>query len=515
MLRTILCCVLIAATSAIAWQPLNSVPSPADEENGSHITWGASRVWGLFPNAIDDATYSAYFDGSWHSIDDASDYALQHTGLTFQWQEDGVLFAIGNEDGDPYLYWYSLDDQYWDSDDLPFNLGYGACIAYQPNVNYNSQMNPVPGWIYCLPGQSTDFRRYAIPTSLPNVTSDGIYPCQGAVIAARKPLFQWSSGSNQYRLQVATDVNFSNIEIDEIVSAPECQVTTALANGTHYWHSAVYIGGNWSWSGTHNFELDGGWEELTAIPSAVDEGAAMAYDKQNFGHQSIAALVGGGHRQFYEYDIVNARWNTLDSAPKAESGGTSLTTREPTGQAGLWPWAAFGGSTVYDHPWYYNVNGGTTHWNEWIDSTTYHSAFPRWLGPGASMVCGTYPYMYLIVGQDASGTPRHYFYSIDPSACEGSQGVGVTRANSMHAHVISRYNDVEVEYQLCTAACVRATLHDAVGRQVTVLDAGEQKPGSHRLSWDRDSQGRKLSAGAYFVLLDMGEEQAKLKAVVR
>jgi len=62
---------------------------------------------------------------------------------------------------------------------------------------------------------------------------------------------------------------------------------------------------------------------------------------------------------------------------------------------------------------------------------------------------------------------------------------------------------------------VRATLHDAVGRQVGSLDAGEQQRGTHRLRWDRDVDGRRLSAGAYFVLLDMSAEQARLKVVVR
>jgi hypothetical protein len=37
----------------------------------------------------------------------------------------------------------------------------------------------------------------------------------------------------------------------------------------------------------------------------------------------------------------------------------------------------------------------------------------------------------------------------------------------------------------------------------------------HRLSWDRDNEGRKLSAGAYFVLIDIGTEKARLKAVVK
>jgi hypothetical protein len=49
MLRTVLCCVMIAATAAVAWEALESVPSPAAVENGAHITWGADYVWGVFP----------------------------------------------------------------------------------------------------------------------------------------------------------------------------------------------------------------------------------------------------------------------------------------------------------------------------------------------------------------------------------------------------------------------------------------------------------------------------------
>jgi len=106
--------------------------------------------------------------------------------------------------------------------------------------------------------------------------------------------------------------------------------------------------------------------------------------------------------------------------------------------------------------------------------------------------------------------PKH----VKPHKGGGSQA-GDTRAGSVRAQVIATNDDIEVEYQLPVAAHVRATLHDAVGRQVGVLDAGEQAPGMHRMHWDRDAEGRKLSAGAYFVLLDMGKEIARLKAVVR
>jgi hypothetical protein len=83
------------------------------------------------------------------------------------------------------------------------------------------------------------------------------------------------------------------------------------------------------------------------------------------------------------------------------------------------------------------------------------------------------------------------------------------------AHAVTVRDGVRVEYQLPTSARVRATLHDAVGQRVGMLDAGEQKAGMHRLSWKSDQEGRELGAGAYFVLLHMGTEQARLKAVVR
>lgn len=113
MIKKVVVCVVLAAVAALAWQGLTSVPAGADEEAGSLITWGKDSVWGLFPDALDGETHAGCYrpgDESWYMADDASDHALQHTGLAFQWQEDGVLFAVGNDDGDPHLYGYSLRD---------------------------------------------------------------------------------------------------------------------------------------------------------------------------------------------------------------------------------------------------------------------------------------------------------------------------------------------------------------------------------------------------------------------
>jgi len=524
MPKKVVICVMLAVGAALAWQGLTSVPAGADEEVGSLITWGKDSVWGLFPDAFNGETHAGYYrpgDGSWHMVDDPSDSALQYTGLTFQWQEDGVLFAIGNEGGDSYLYWYSLYDDSWYSDGLPFSLGAGACIAYQPNANYDEEMYPVPGWLYCLAGGGTGFWRYSISTSLPDVPSSGIYPVNGATIADETPLFQWCSATtNLYRLQVATDAAFSDPVIDTACSEPEHKVVDGglLSNGSYYWRSAALIDGTWCWSNVHSFELSGGWQQLAGVPEGVGAGATVAYDADILGHEAILALVGGNATGFYGYDISGSEWDTLESAPLPESLGSSLATHDATEAGGLYPWAAFGGSDTADGPYYFNP-ARSPHWVSFSQASQdsyYNSRFPSRLGAGASMVYGTNKNIYLIVGADSSGNPRDDFYRLQPPGLlmDGSQASGPHHGIG-RAHVLSRYDDVQVEYQLPVSTHVRAALHDAVGRLVGVLDAGQQQTGVHRLSWKCDASGRKLSPGAYFVLLDMGQEQARLKAVLR
>jgi hypothetical protein len=117
-----------------------------------------------------------------------------------------------------------------------------------------------------------------------------------------------------------------------------------------------------------------------------------------------------------------------------------------------------------------------------------------------------------VVWSHGGGDSKIWFSTNNPAAIAEvpTQPTGRTKT-----YVITDHDGIEVEYQLPVAAHVRAALHDAVGRRVGMLDAGEQKAGLHQLSWNRDQEGRRLSAGTYFVLLDMGEEQTRLKAVLR
>jgi hypothetical protein len=489
MLKKAVVCVLIAATAAMAWENLDPVPKPL--ENGEHITYGygTNEIWGIFPVYADDATYAATYgplDGAnpgWTLLQDPDGFAdwMTQTSITFQWQEDGVLFVLGNEDDDPILYFYSLHDNDWDyDDDIPFSVNSGACIAYQPNA-ICSYLYPVPGWIYCLPGGSTDFWRYSIPSSLPEDPVNGIYPGQGVTIADQTPLFQWGSTmTTSYRLQVSTDPNFSTTVIDVTESGPQHQVTTALANATYHWRFATWTGATWSWSSAHNFILDGGWTQLQwSVPHPVGNGAALAYIDDGQGHDSIIAFLGGGNHYFYEYSIDDPGWTPKASTNWVQNAGTSLATAVPTGH---YPWAVFGGEGTSDYPYYFNpfLDPPT-----WVADVGDGNQFPEPIGSNASATLAP-GYMYLAVGNNK------HFYRLDPPTLDGGMSALGVRPVNPQAHVVTRYDAVEVEYQLPASGYVRATLHDAVGRQVGVFDAGEQKPGIHRLSWNQDCEGRKL-----------------------
>jgi hypothetical protein len=531
MLKRAVVCTVIVVAAAMGWQQLRSVPDSLDVGTGTHITWGEGSVWGMFPtrNPGDTQTYVAKYDPGtdvWTTLGEPMETSyLKHTSLTFQWLETPTLWGIGvDPDTDAYLYSYHTDYPSWgwdfeyiDPDEDGFPLGNGTCIAYVPNASYDSASNPVPGWIYCLPGGGSSFYRYWIPSIYTaGLSVYGYNPGPGVTIADATPPFKWSPWGTptQYRIQVSTNPSFIINVIDTILLVPELEPTAKLANGTYYWRAAYRIGMVWSWSSTHSFVLQAGWERLDSVPQSIGTGAAMAFDADALVDSAIIALRGGGHRNFYEYNIESGHWvDTLQDAPVNVTAGTSLTTHDPTGEWALHPCAAFGGSDTSDCPYHYHPDWADSAWVPFDTTDTspvWNSHFPEHLGSEASMVAGTDHMNYLVVGDS------NHFYRLEPPAeSRGGGQAGVVRNARVKAFVVSGLDRIEVEYDLPVAAHVRAVLRDAVGRRVGAADAGGQKAGVHRLSVSRDQAGRKLAAGAYFVLLDTGMEQATLKTVVR
>jgi hypothetical protein len=559
---TVICGLMLAATAAMAgepwpWELLDSTPYPVGYD--AHIVCGDGRIWGMFNSADTETFVYDYYPlspdtivppdtGEWHPNEwDEAPFgfgcAATFTGMTFDWQHNTLWAIVGDttdqsEYGGPdgSLWQYDPGSGWWDFDieddtsdeDFEFFLDSGACITYAPNLAY-SAMNQVYGYIYCLPGHSRESWRFSIQPDA-DIVPSGIFPPDGSTIADKTPLFQWTGGAILYRLQVSTDPMFSlgSCVIDEVVSGTEYQTPGKLANTLYYWRTGTPFGDNWSWdTPALSFTEDGEWKELDRIDEKVYAGAAMAYYAGHIvwgGEPSVYALTGGNDpgTDFFSIGLgVHDNWDRLedDPAPKPAWPGTSLTA-SPTGDVGWCLVAVFGGSSQYaDQQWGYEPGDRGRGWfrypNEVVDP------LPQYIGPGGTCVLGPGPWTYLITGAKMYPyEPTYHFYAIDPKykkakkPKEGPQA-GDVLAGTARAQVIASHGGIEVEYQLPAAACVRATVHDAVGRQLGVLDAGSQQPGTHRLSLNQGRGGRKLASGAYFVLLDMGAEKATLKAIIR
>lgn len=510
--------------------------APHSVQHGTSLTWGSDgRVWGWFPVSGTNSTYIMIFDPNapedsmWDdSTAGAAGPRVDGAGCTFQWMEQPVFWGCGWKIYEPYDTVCNLYCYYPNNDSLAtvtisaFNLGEGASIAYDPNRAYWAENYAVPGWIYCLtddPYDGRSFWRYAIPGGwyVPPGELTGFYPDSGAIISDQTPHLAWgSTASPQYRIQVSTSPYFVGNVIDSVVTSPEYHATTELDNGIYYWRTATWAGGQWTWcANVASFDLQGGWQRLADIPCDVAEGAVIAYDSGSFStvdaYRSILALPGSNTDVFYRYKIGANTWTQLSSATdEEERDGTCLTTRTPSYEGDPLVMARFSTQGKNDVPSMYN--GSTDDWADWVvqGDSLHRSDFPRPMVYSAMVLGGDF--MYLLPG--GYDDERDFYHVIAPGGGEGGQG-GASRVREADAHAIAGCDGIEVEYQLPAAARVRANLHDALGRLVGTLDAGEQTPGTHRMRWDRDAEGRKLSAGAYFVLLDTGTEQARLKAVVK
>jgi hypothetical protein len=515
MFRVMLC-IIMAVAAAQAWDVLWPVSDPAAVGTGSAITYGNGKVWGIFPDPSDSEwTYFEYYDPNdpyW--VYPGQDFDLDFLGnpaITFQWRFGGEVLVVGNDYGDPdspMLYCYELSDPGWDEEEIDdfSSLGAGASIAFRPASGFYGTY--VAGWMYCLVGGGQEFWRYSVPGP-GDVAVDGICPGQGAVIADKTPWFDWPGSTSYYQLQVATSQSFATKVIDVYVSPSEYLTTTALANHIYFWRTRD-LNGTGTWSAVHSFTLEGGWTQLANVPVSVTYGASLAYERDFYNDEECLIAFTAAHQYLDIYSVAGNSWNSDITTPYGQSVGSAIVTHEAASSTPPYmpgPWAMLG---EYCDTLFYHTNDRPG-WER-------RGVLPQSLGPGASLaysIESDIPYLYLIVGQDGNGDPRNDFYRLELPTSGGGGQAGSKRSASLPARSLCGSKGITVEYQLSAPARVRASVFDAVGSRVGVLNAGEQQPGTHRLSWSRDGEGRKLSAGTYFVLLDMGTEQARLKAVVK
>ncbi len=536
MYRTALICATILVATIYGWELRAPVPFDFYVNAHSVITHPADKrcyipdslytVWGIFHYEYDEdttipdrdtATALLYYSSSgdsWCVVDTFFAEIMERTAMTFQWIESPVLWIVCSErspnesERENLLYSYNLIEEVQDWEDIDsFNVRPRPGLAFRPNPQYNQQLQPIPGWLYCLPGGSNRFWRYWIPSSKP-VAVNGIYPPQGSLIADQTPIFIWQDEPSaiQYRLVVSTDPEFLNMVIDVTTARPRYQVDTKMANGIYYWKTAYQSSHRkWVWSPVHGFQLQGGWERLPDIPDTVRDGSALAYVKNLFGlDERLVALVGGGSTRNYIFDPRANRWEGWHSTYSAQNPGTSLTAHR---------W-----QTSCDHPCFaiFGVESDSVRFPhihfEWYG----FRELPEPLGPGASIAMSGLDtltrtaYLYLLSGSGLNNfwrLPISVYEGEKISNSSGSQGEPGQNAVNVRFHPVS--NGIAIDYELNSPVRVKVKVYDATGRLVKNIYSGYQGSGFHRLIWNPGV------SGVYFLLLDTGDNQVKLKVVIR
>jgi hypothetical protein len=519
---------LLAVTAVTAWDRLSDVPNHVDVDYGTELIWGDTLLWGLFPSDGENTTYLGSFNPNvdpeeedpWDTLR-ISGVPLDRDGIAFQWVERPVVWAMGIDLNEvSRLYQYDVRTGTTTQEIITrFTLDIGASIAYVPNEGFHPYWNPTPGYLYFLPGgDSTFWRRSITARDLPDPQIYGYeFPGDEVSISDPTPTFRWTPWESElYRLEISTNLNFTSNVIDTVVPTAEWQSSVELDSGTYYWRVSTWVegsgGGYWDPAQTFPRQVSvyPCWAQLPGLDHDAHSGARLAFcDEDAFGHKSVVAMYGNYLRRFAEYNIEENTWTRRCDVPDDVEPPSSLTTNAAVG-GDYRVYAAFNADVENECPHYYSVVA-----NSWgvldKDSTdpTYDTHFPDDLDPGASMAIGADDMMYLTTGY------ARRFYGVSVSSFPGGQQARVVPSGRAKAQAVSVRGGVEVEYLLPAAAYVRASLHDALGRQVGTLDVGKQSAGVHRLGWNCSREGRKLSVGTYFVSLDLGAEQINLKTVVQ
>jgi hypothetical protein len=76
-------------------------------------------------------------------------------------------------------------------------------------------------------------------------------------------------------------------------------------------------------------------------------------------------------------------------------------------------------------------------------------------------------------------------------------------------------SETEIPYALARGAKLRLAVYDVAGREVALLADGVQPAGRHTMRWNaRDHSGRLVSAGVYFVRMEVAGSSESRKLVV-
>ena len=121
--------------------------------------------------------------------------------------------------------------------------------------------------------------------------------------------------------------------------------------------------------------------------------------------------------------------------------------------------------------------------------------------------------LYLVIGRGLD-----YFYGRGLGGADYDDGAQslLTSKPKGRARILNASGGVRVSYGLAVPTRVQVSIYDMAGRVVKSLFEGHQQAGDHSLTWDYvDNDGRRVSYGVYFIVVDRGGERDRLKAIAR
>jgi hypothetical protein len=251
---------------------------------------------------------------------------------------------------------------------------------------------------------------------------------------------------------------------------------------------------------------------------------------------AMLAAVGDGLSLYWAFDGV---WLYLATESVGSTSGIDhfiLVDRDPSGSRSA-PWAKAGTVAGWE---YFLGNEDDNWWSGWFDgsenllgSSGAECASLIYL-EGAldlAMLFGSIPDSILVA---ALGYENPDGGALAAQAPSGNGSGDVERAEYAVIHIVPTGIDEapalglalhpvapnpsagesRVRFTLPLEATVTVSVYDVRGRAVCVLADGPRAAGEHVLSWDgRDSRGRELASGIYFVRLSLADEEWNRKLV--
>ncbi|MDE2812338.1 MAG: cadherin-like beta sandwich domain-containing protein [Gemmatimonadota bacterium] len=100
-------------------------------------------------------------------------------------------------------------------------------------------------------------------------------------------------------------------------------------------------------------------------------------------------------------------------------------------------------------------------------------------------------------------------------AAVGLGSPGAAKAHALHNYPNPFNPTTTIRYALAEAAPARLVIYNVVGQQIRTLVADDQDAGSYAVVWDAtDERGQPVSAGIYFVHLQVGRKPAKIEKIL-